>query len=888
MWGKQLVVGTEKGHALIYDVVTRNDPAKPYAVELKVAKKEFAKKAVIQITVIEPENLLVSLSDGNIFVHSLPSLSLVCQVSPRTVKGCNLYSIDTSRAEGVRMVAAVKRKLIIFKWEGNEFVQQKELSGIPEAVKTCVWCGQALCIGFKREYNLIDINNGGMTELFPTGKSNPLVAVMPNEQLLLGRDDISVFLGYNGRPTRRFGLSWSETPRAVAHSFPYVVALLSKAVEVQFVFDKLSQQLAIPGAVLSVVGKDGSVYISNGIKDGTLWRLVPVPFDEQIAFLEKRSKFSEALALLKHLPANLVPRRDEKIETLTVLNSYQNFNQGRFGRAMDAFFELKMDPLQVIGLLNDLLPNTLRSKYSYPIPIQPLRGESRRGALVALASYLETKRKELNLSDLLQKFEKDAKSQHSYGATGLVDAGGDVGTLDIGNRQIVWESTVSIPQIIDTVLLRCYVNTEMFDSVRKLLALPNHCHVTQCERVLFAEERFSELVDLYRGRKLHLEALKLLTKLGALPPDNNPLHGTSFTVAYLKNLGKDHIRLILEYSVWVLVSNPADGLSIFTAIRPKDDLLPEEPVVALIEGLVEKGEYNGVFVGNLSEEILVQYLEYLVDSLGNTSQVIHNKLLFKYFKAVLYYKQHATEDVSHMVPGTEPGELGIVRSKLLDFLEESRYYDPATMIGRYKFTERGLHEERAILLSKIGEHYEALKEYVHRLDDFNTAERYCKRHYDPQNTDGKDVYLQLLKVYMDPPSHASAPRFKQAASRLLDVYYKEINPIKALNELSSETSVEELFPYLEKVLRAMNSTRRSLQVCVSLQRSEAMRIKGELFQLTSNSVLITEETICKGCGKSIGSDSIFVRYPNSDLIHNKQKCRNDYQQLVQQLAGAKM
>lgn len=348
---------------------------KPYAVNLKVSKKEFARKAIQQLTVIEPENLLVSLSDGAVFVHSLPSLNKVSQVVPRVVKGCNLYAIDSSRSEGIRLVCAVKRKLILFKWDGTEFQQQaKELSGIPEVVKTCVFCGQALCIGFKREYNLIDIVNGGMTELFNTGKSNPLVAVMPNEQLLLGRDDISVFLGYNGKPTRRFGLSWSETPRAVAHSFPYVVALLSKSVEVQF--DQLRQQIMIGGAVHCVVGIDGSVYISNGVKDGTIWRLVPVPFDEQVVLLEKRSKFSEALALLEHLPADLIPRRGERIEHLTLLNTYQNFNQGHFGRAMDAFFSMKMDPLQVIGLLPELLPEAVRGRFVYPIPINPLSTSS--------------------------------------------------------------------------------------------------------------------------------------------------------------------------------------------------------------------------------------------------------------------------------------------------------------------------------------------------------------------------------------------------------------------------------------------------------------------------------------------------------------------------------
>lgn len=45
-----------------------------------------------------------------------------------------------------------------------------------------------------------------------------------------------------------------------------------------------------------------------------------------------------------------------------------------------------------------------------------------------------------------------------------------------------------------------------------------------------------------------------------------------------------------------------------------------------------------------------------------------------------------------------------------------------------------------------------------------------------------------------------------------------------MQELSSDTSIAELFSYFEKVLRDMNSTRRRLQVSVSLQKSEAMRV----------------------------------------------------------------
>jgi hypothetical protein len=76
-----------------------------------------------------------------------------------------------------------------------------------------VWCGDSICIGFRREYNLIHVQTGAMTELFPTGRGGtPIATLLPNEQILLGRDNISIFIGFDGKPTRKYGLSWSETP----------------------------------------------------------------------------------------------------------------------------------------------------------------------------------------------------------------------------------------------------------------------------------------------------------------------------------------------------------------------------------------------------------------------------------------------------------------------------------------------------------------------------------------------------------------------------------------------------------------------------------------------------------------------------------------------------
>lgn len=71
------------------------------------------------------------------------------------------------------------------------------------------------------------------------------------------------------------------------------------------------------------------------------------------------------------------------------------------------------------------------------------------------------------------------------------------------------------------------------------------------------------------------------------------------------------------------------------------------------------------------------------------------------------FVQHEEEKAKGTVPkrmaaGTEPGRVGILRKKLLALLETSVYYVPETILTEFPFDE--LLEERAVLLSRIGQH----------------------------------------------------------------------------------------------------------------------------------------------------------------------------------------
>jgi hypothetical protein len=118
---------------------------------------------------------------------------------------------------------------------------------------------------------------------------------------------------------------------------------------------------------------------------------------------------------------------------------------------------------------------------------------------------------------------------------------------------------------------------------------------------LRAYERFPELVQLYRSRGAHRQALELLCTLGIIlllslffvssnrditsfftfhvtgqsSNQLNPLHGTEETVKYLQTLAEqpDFTNLVLEFSTWVLKADPDQGLRIFTHSHTYADCL---------------------------------------------------------------------------------------------------------------------------------------------------------------------------------------------------------------------------------------------------------------------------------------------------------------------------
>ena len=63
-----------------------------------------------------------------------------------------------------------------------------------------------------------------LTELFPTGKNQEsFVMRLDESRFVVGRDNISLFIGTDGKPTQKYAVTWSEVPSQIGrYQFSHV------------------------------------------------------------------------------------------------------------------------------------------------------------------------------------------------------------------------------------------------------------------------------------------------------------------------------------------------------------------------------------------------------------------------------------------------------------------------------------------------------------------------------------------------------------------------------------------------------------------------------------------------------------------------------------------
>lgn len=810
-----------------------------------VFAKTLSKKPITQLTVLEEHNIIITLCDSVLSIHNLVDLKVL---TTKKLSNASLYAIDKSDL-GVKIAVSLKRKISQLIWTGNRLEDVREVS-VPDTAKLLMWAGTSLYAGIKKVYYQINLNTGDLIEVISNGKTGNLSAcLLPHKQILLQKDQIGIFMGLNNKTTREFGVGWSSVPTSVEYSFPYIIGLLPKSVEIRPAFscDTLCQSIECPQAKCIAVSnkvninddessmRPGNVYVASR---NQIWRLKPVDFGAQVDRLLQSREYESALSLATNVGGQYFENKEKKIADIQMLYAYQSFADGKYAESMAFFKNLNVDPILVISLYPGMLSSAYDEMFVHPVIMPTLSERNLIKALDALIDFLEVRRKEYN----------DSPSR-----------------LDSTN-QTDWELTTDVSIIIDSVLLKACVKAKRNTEITALLSIPNSCHASECSQFLQAHQRFKDMVLLYKGKGEHEKALGLLKTFGEEIDERkaHDLMGPSQTINYLSKLGARYIDIILHFSKWVLARYPEEALKIFTAKREPGDNLPAESVLLHIKSVLS-GNMDTI---SLKQKIITHFLEYAVLDRGDTSNELCNELIYQYFDLVIEKKKDLPEDQRghYVVAGSEKGELGIMRTKLTTFLEENNSYNPEKMLSKFPFQKYGLYEERAILYSKIGEHGRALEEYVHMMDDKDQAERYCMKQYGDSEP-SKDVFLLLIQVLLNSVSDPTKQEENRSfAFEILERHFDSLDTSKALELFPDDTKLSQMTDFFENVWRNMNQRKREGQVVQNIRRSENMKVKNELLRLRSRAIRITDDTICPSCNKKLG-EAVFAYYPNGEVVH---------------------
>jgi len=509
--------------------------------------------------------------------------------------------------------------------------------------------------------------------------------------------------------------------------------------------------------------------------------------------------------------------KQEQLRSISVLHAHHMFSCKRFQDAFDTFLELGFDELKVLSLFPSLIP----PKAVSGDPPPNLTAQEMAEGLRALVKYLLAARKRVEYMP--------------------------------GRYNEVFSACTDKATILDTALLKALILTqrELSDEMKDLLKRANYCHVHECERFLKEHMHYKALVYLYQSKSYHKEALDLISKtiLKAKNEESIRNEWMEELIEYLKCLDNNNLSLILEYSRGPLRLMPQRALAVFTyqGEDGKRHLFAEKVVKHI------KAE---------APDLLIAYLEHIVMKGDEKEPEFHNELILHYLDTVRTLQREALGSTEAFEAGSEPGLLGPTRKKLLGFLKKSKYYNPEKMLSRFPFD--CLHHERAILLSRIGQHEQALNIYAHKLGNYAMAQSYCDENYDPSVESGRSVYLCLLKVYLQPPQGHAV--MLEPALNLLHVHYKEISVPKALKLLPPDVPVRLLAPFLKRVFQDTAFHMRNNQVVKNLTKAENLQVKQQIIKIRANSVRITEDSACMACRKRLGT-SVFAQYPNGVVVH---------------------
>ncbi|EQL00232.1 AvaB protein [Ophiocordyceps sinensis CO18] len=729
----------------------------------------------------------------------------------------------------------------------------------------------------------------------------PLAAKLADGEILLAKDINTLFIKDDGKPLERRQIPWPSAPESIGYSYPYIVALQPPSkgfLEVRNP-DTLSllQTISLPGAAqlhfppptVSLAHAGKGFHISS---ERCVWKMAATGYDSQVQELIEGSKFDEAISVLNMLEDALLKNKKDTLREVKMLKAEMLFKQKKYRQAMDLMNEddvhappervLGLYPPQIAGelsrwarqdadgdgesvsgkkpsatapessegLVEHLLPqpmggfaklfrgsnwkaqpdaafissakkeaaeedDTESAKESSAIEDKPLEGKDLTKAVLELNSYLAGTR--ARLQRVIDPVSAKLKPQLDRQGSAEEVAERFLRTTQSESEQKLEEELCKMFRLVDTTLFRSYMLSQPL-LAGSLFRIPNFCDPEVVKEKLWEHDRFTELVDFFYGKKLHREALDLLHKFGSAdkPDEAAPtLHGPDRTIQYLQNLPPSEIDLILEHAAWTLKRSPSYAMEIFVGDTENAETLPRDRVIS--------------FLQSVDTNLERQYLEHIINELEDMTADFHNRLVDLYVK--------------NLGDATKGEKWDNLMDKFIRFLRDSRQvYSLTKALGLMPEDDAAFYEARAVVLSNMGEHREALEIYVFKMKDFAKAEEYCNRLYKAQESTTspsnestslvvpedptKSIYHTLLSLYLKPPT----PHREQLepALDLLSKHGSRLPATSTVGLIPDDLPVSALEAYFRGRIRSVTSLVSESRVVAGLRKAESISVAARL------------------------------------------------------------
>uniref|UniRef100_A0A8C6UMX6 GTPase-activating Rap/Ran-GAP domain-like protein 3 n=1 Tax=Neogobius melanostomus TaxID=47308 RepID=A0A8C6UMX6_9GOBI len=301
-WGQSLLAATDTAGVMLLDDTSALPPV-----------QVFDKTVVVkQMHVLEPQDLLIMRADkgkdARIYVFRLSVLKRGLEAKQlirskcdcrenklEKTKGCHLYSINTHHGTELRIVTAIRNKLLLITRKQprfeclntaapgadtpvEEFQYIREICLCdPPAVMALVdgptgENDNMICVAYKHQFDLINESTGDAYRLHHVEASrvNFVAAIDVYEDgeagLLLCYNYICYYkkvCPFNGSTpmihsnTSDFHFSWNQMPNAIVCAFPYILAFTTDSIEIRLVVNgNLVYTAVVPGLELAASRSD--------------------------------------------------------------------------------------------------------------------------------------------------------------------------------------------------------------------------------------------------------------------------------------------------------------------------------------------------------------------------------------------------------------------------------------------------------------------------------------------------------------------------------------------------------------------------------------------------------------------------------------------------------